>query len=404
MNFRQRARSSRSRARLPALLAATWLGLSLPALSAAAPPPASEGDVATSGAAGQPGARPAAVAPAEGQASPAPQPGGKPAATAASRAAPEAQATLALVLPLESPTFGRAAEAVRAGFAAAAGDASGYKVIGHGDGGVRAALDKARAAGVQRVVGPLVRDDLRAIADSGAELPLTIALNQLEEGSSLPPRVYTLTLSVESEGSQLARQAWAYGARSVAIIESDAPLQKRLAGAFVGEWILCGGDAPTVFRFDRSPEMLALLRRELQRTPHDAVLLALDVADATLAKAYVGEATTYAGSQVNDRATPDILRDLDGLLFAEIPWRADPTGGSYASLPRPGYGSATLDRLYALGIDAYRVAQAFAKGPPATLAFDGATGHVTLERNRQFARESTMLQFRDGEVIPAGAP
>ena len=401
MIIRQHDRSSHSRTRLLAVLAATWLGLSLPALSAAAPAPASEGSPATT--APNRSSTPQPGVAAESTGGTAARPEAPAAGPATPKATAEAPTTLALILPLESPAFGRAAEAVRAGFAAAAGNTS-YKVIGHGDGGVRAAFDKARAAGIQRVVGPLVRDDLRSIADSGADLPLTIALNQLEEGSSLPPRVYTLTLSFESEGSQLARQAWAYGARSVAIIESDSPLQKRLAGAFVGEWILCGGDAPTVFRFDRSSEMLALLRRELQRSPPDAVLLALDVADATLAKAYVGDATAYAGSQVNDRATPEILRDLDGLLFVEIPWRADPTGGSYASLPRPTLGSATLDRLYALGIDAYRVAEAFAKGPPATLEFDGATGHVTLERNRQFARESTMLQFRDGEVIPAGSP
>jgi hypothetical protein len=89
---------------------------------------------------------------------------------------------LALVLPLSSAVYGGAAEAVQAGFAAAADIAKEkYAVIVHGDGDVRAAFDKARNVGARVVVGPLVRDDLKAITDAGGDLPWTIALNQLDD-------------------------------------------------------------------------------------------------------------------------------------------------------------------------------------------------------------------------------
>jgi hypothetical protein len=340
------------------------------------------------------------VAPAGTDAESKPSPAG-PATEAGTSAEPPG---VALVLPLDSPVYGRAAEAVRAGFAAAAAPTDiRYLVIAHGDGDVRAAFDRARAAGARVVVGPLVRDDLKAIATAGgSDLPPTIALNQLDEGGTLPPRVYTLALAIESEGTQLARLANADGARSIAIVGSDAPLQKRFAAAFTGEWILQGGGPPVVFRFDRAPEMLALLRRELHKAAPDAVLLALDGEDAALVKPYLGPVSAFTSSQVNDRQAPESLRDLDQVRFVEIPWLADPTGPASASVRRPDYGNATLERLYALGIDGFRVAQAFADGPPETLELDGATGHLVLDRSRHFLREGVVLQFREGAVVAAG--
>ena len=116
---------------------------------------------------------------------------------------------IALVLPLESPDYARAAEAVRDGFlaaAAAAGATDRVRVIPHGANGVLAAFDEARQDGARVVVGPLVRDDLRAIAAADPPLPVTIALNQLDDTAALPPRVYTFALAIESDARTIARR------------------------------------------------------------------------------------------------------------------------------------------------------------------------------------------------------
>jgi uncharacterized protein len=385
-------RSDRIGRRLQGTLAtifALLLAFGLPALSVAQTPSASE-----PASAGSKAPAPAA----DSTAPPAPAADGAPSPPPSRDRVP-----LALVLPLESPLYGRAAEAVKAGFAAAAANSrTRFDVIAHGDGDVVVAFAKAQEGGARIVVGPLVRDDLKAIAAAGGDLPWTIALNQLDEANALPAHIYTLALAVESEGVQLARSAQADGARSVVIIGSDNPLQKRFAGAFAGEWILLGGAAPVTFRFDRAPDMLALLRREFARVAPDAVLLALSAQDAALAKPYLGHVLTYTTSQVNDRQARDSLHDLDDVRFVELPWLADPSAAAFARVARPDYGNATLDRLYALGVDAFRVAQAFVDGAPTTLEFDGATGHLALDRSRQFVRTGTLLQFRDGEITPAG--
>ena len=322
---------------------------------------------------------------------------------ASSAATPAESASIVLVLPLASAAFGRAAEAVQAGFLAAAHAAKANPlVIGHGDDDVLAGFAKAKIAGARVIVGPLVRDDMKTVADAGLELPPTIALNQLDEGTPLPGNMYALTLTIDNEARQLARRARDDGAMTVAVIASETPRQLRFASAFNAEWILAGGAAPVMIRFDPAPEGLKSLRRELAKTPFAAVLLAVDAADASLAKPYIGKIPSYTSSQVNERQPPEALRDLDDVRFIDMPWLVDSDAAAFVDLKRPDYPNATLDRLYALGIDAFRVARAFAEGRPERFEFEGATGHVALDATRQFVREGRLMQFQAGRIVPVG--
>ena len=290
---------------------------------------------------------------------------------------------------------------MQAGFLAAA-QAAKVKplVIGHGDDDVLAGFARAKNAGARVIVGPLVRDDMKTVADAGLELPPTIALNQLDEGVPLPARMYALSLTIDNEARQLARRARDDGALTVAVIASETPRQQRFASAFNAEWILAGGAAPVMYRFDPTPEGLRLLRRELARIPFAAVLLAVDAADVALAKPYVGKIPSYTSSQVNERGPPEVLRDLDDVRFIDLPWLVDADAAAFADLKRPEYPNPTLDRLYALGIDAFRVAQTFVEGMPEKFEFDGATGHVALDATRQFIREGRLMHFQAGRIVP----
>jgi outer membrane PBP1 activator LpoA protein len=390
-------RSDRIRPHPPtacARLLALLLVLVLPALSVAQTPPASESPRAAGAvASGEARARAPALHPLTPTV---PMPPPMP--------APRVAIPLALVLPLDSPLYGRAADAVRAGFAAAAAAAATrFNLVAHRDGDVVTAFAKATDEGARVIVGPLLRDDLKAIIAADGNLPWTIALNQLDDGSTLPPHVYTLALAVESEAVQLARRAREDGAQKLVIVTTGTPLQQRFAAAFTGEWVLRGGAAPVTFRFDPAPDMLSLLREETAKVAPDAVLLAVNARDAALAKPYLGQAPAYTSSQVNDHQPQETLRDLDDVRFVEVPWLADPALPIFAGIERPDYADTMFDRLYALGIDAFRVAQAFADGAPTRLQFDGATGHVVLDSSQQFIRQGTLLQFRDGEIVPVAA-
>ena len=163
------------------------------------------------------------------------------------------------------------------------------------------------------------------------------------------------------------------GARSVDVIEGDSPLMRRFASAFALAWRDNGGRVPDAIRFDPAPEALTGLRRTLSQAAPDAVLLAVNGDRAALLKPFIGGVRAYASGLVFERPSPAVARDLD---------------------------STALARLYALGLDAFRVAASFTNGPPSRFELDGATGHISLAPGRQFVREGRLAVYRNGELVP----
>jgi outer membrane PBP1 activator LpoA protein len=316
---------------------------------------------------------------------------------------------IALVLPIDSPAYARAADAVRSGFLAAAESSESrlrVRVFPHGEDGVLPAFESAQRAGARVIVGPLVRDDLKIVAAMAVELPYTIALNQFDEAAGPPPTLYTFALSIESDARLIARRMRETAPPSpsgavpnVVIVSAETPLMRRFASAFTTEWQDAGGGVPGVLRFDPSADAMTAMRRELSRRPPAAVLLAMDGTSATLAKPYLGVVPAYASALNFERETIATARDLDGLIVTEIPWIVTPEAPQFAALPRRELPSAALTRLYALGLDAFRVAVAFKDRAPERFSLEGATGQVTLD-GRNFTRESRFSVFRDGKLLP----
>jgi hypothetical protein len=317
--------------------------------------------------------------------------------------APAAGTTIALILPLESATYGRAADAVKSGFLAAAsraGASAQVRVIAHGHDGVLPAFAAAAQSGVALAVGPLTRDDLKTVLTMAPLRPRMLALNQTDDGAPLPDGVYALALAVEQDAALLMQVAHDDGVKSIAVVASDASFQRRFSQAFVAAWRRDGGAAPREYRFDANPEILGLLRRELEAQPTDAVLLAVDANDAALARSFLPRERVYASSQITDGLPVQMLFDLESVRYIEIPWLAEPDNPALAGIPRAGFDNPVLERLYALGIDAFAVAQRLAEPtPPEHVEIDGATGHLSLLPSRSFAREGRLMTIHEGRVL-----
>ena len=371
--------------------------------------PAAEGPAAAATPAGAPGeggqvAGGLAQPPAAGMAGQGATAGGPEAASPAADAIPPPPTSdlIALILPLDVPEYARVAAAVRDGFLDAA-DAAGAKdrvvVMPHGIDGVIPAFESALQRGVRVAVGPLVRDDLKTLAISGARLPWTLALNQLEDATPLPRAIYTFPLSVDSDARMIAKRARQDGAHSIDVVDGDSPLMKRLATGFARTWVADGGSAPADLPFDATPAALTRLRSSLAKAPPDAMLLAMSSEHAALVKPFLGEITTYASGLIFDRPSIATAHDLDGVRVVEIPWLLTPDAPAFAALKPPEAGGEALARLYAFGFDAYRIASAFHAEPPGQFDLDGATGHISLE-GRQFVREGALGVYRDGQLVP----
>jgi len=128
-------------------------------------------------------------------------------------------------------------------------------------------------------------------------------------------------------------------------------------------------------------------------------VLAVDASEAALAKSFL-RGRVYASSQITDGLPAQMLYDLENVRYVEVPWLAEPDNPAFAGVPRADYDDPVLERLYALGIDAFALAQMLAEPtPPDRIELDGATGRLSLLPSRAFAREGRVMTIHDGRVL-----
>ena len=319
---------------------------------------------------------------------------------------------VALILPLASHTFSRHADAVRQGFVAAARAAAKNAPpvriysVNEDSVNVLTIYERAVESGAQLVVGPLTRNGVAALAASNLVTVPTLALNSLEPRSPQPARLYLFGLSVELEARQVARLAFDDGRRNAFIISDDTALGKRMREAFLEEFARFGGITVAELSFGADQASLNKLRQASNLGVADMAFLALDFARARTLRPYLGNALAlYATSQVSaGRSNALAARDLNLVRFVDMPWLLQADHPAVMIYPRPQLGEVVdFDRLYALGIDAFRIGLELLR-PSHDPVLDGVTGRIRLTRDQQFVRELTTAQYVDGKTVILGAP
>lgn len=344
-----------------------------------------------------------------------------PAADAATAAPAAAGTRIALLLPMNSPSLGGAAESVRAGFMASyERDGSGLQVelVPTGDSPEDTLAAYARAAASHDVVvGPLARPAVTALAAGGPLAKPTIALNHPEQRGALPPGLLVAGLSLEDEAAQVADwAARAHPQGRALILTGGAAWAQRSASAFEARWSALGRTSQrfAVPSADGrvEPSTVDTLRDRLEIDPPDLLFAALDVFELRQLASHDGaQACTtipcYGGSSVNPgRGAGTSLPELNGLRLVDIPWLVQPDNSAVMVYPRPDESARPLymSRLYALGIDAFRVAREAALHPGAPIAIDGVTGQLATDGNGESSRllrRETPAVYRDGNFQPA---
>jgi uncharacterized protein len=322
-------------------------------------------------------------------------------APAPSPAADALPTRIALLLPLGSGPLLPAANAVRAGFMEASGraqDGATVDVIDSGDTPEDILNGYAQAAAQHDIViGPLSRSGVTALAKANVVNRPTIALTQAEPPAGgelkMPAQMLSIGLSIEDEARQIAD--WALANRKATrafVISTPAAWQRRAANAFVQQWQKNGREAQTIELAAGGGYLeakgLAELKGRLQSDVPALVFTALDAQQARQVRAAIGrELAMYGTSQLNplslaDWETAERTGNLDGVRFVDMPWQLqadNPAVMAYGRMESSGgeTRSADIERLYALGIDAYRVAQSIAANRK-TFELDGVTGKLSV--------------------------
>lgn len=331
---------------------------------------------------------------------------------------------VALLLPLHSDPLGDAAEAVRAGFMAALQhdpDDIKVSVVETGDGPQEIVASYTLASAQHDiVVGPLSRTGVTAVAQSAAVVKPTIALTVPEGGADLvlPKQMLVIGLSIEDEARQIANWAGAGNKLKKAyVLYTPTAWQQRAARAFEVQWQRLGLESESVeipandgYLHGRT---LLGLKKRIQGDTAVAVFAALDANQARQLRAILGNSIAlYGTSQLNpfalsDWNEADRTEELNGVHLLDIPWQLQPDHPAVMTYPSlvvsaGGKRSADMERLYALGIDAYRITREIAAGQT-DFQLDGVTGKLKVRfgQNRaQFERIVQQAVYRDGSVLP----
>ena len=327
---------------------------------------------------------------------------------------PVAEPHIAVILPLQSSSFGKHADSVRLGILNAAGNGQPgslkVRVYATSDdpAQILGAYQRATSLGARAVIGPLTRNGVTSLAQSGIVNVPTLALNVPEGEILLPRDLYVYGLQIETEARQVAQFALRHGGAKAFIVVGDTSLGGRIAQAFSEEWKKLGAEVTGQFTYMTDSASLARLREQVINSRADIVFLSLDAARARFIRSYLGASIPiYATSMVfTSNANALANFDLDGVRFLDMPWLLQPDHPAVISYTRPDAQRPGLDqeRFYALGIDAYRIVQELLRPYETMEPLDGVTGTITLNNVHQFVRALVPAQFSQGSAKALEGP
>ncbi|WP_395822602.1 penicillin-binding protein activator [Collimonas sp.] len=337
-------------------------------------------------------------------------------------------ASIALLLPPRSGPLGAAADAVRAGFLNAyERDKSDLTVSVIEAADTAADMLAAYTEASNKfdiLVGPLSRTGITAIVQRGHMSKPTIALTQpdLPAGQEpmLPPQMLPIGLSIEAEARQVANRVDAELAPGkVFVLSTSVAWQKRVAAAFAQQ--LQGSslraELMTFAMADGAinPAALIQLQQRIESERPRLLFAALNADQTRQIRNAIGEETPIYGiSQLNPLALDDTnpehqIPELNGVRLLDIPWQVEPDHPAVMAYPRrsdsPGQQpNADLDRLYALGIDAFRIAREVATRN-IVFQIDGVTGRLNVRFGAgigtpSFERIEPEAVYQNGIVRP----
>lgn len=337
---------------------------------------------------------------------------------------------IGLLLPTRSPSLANAAAAVQQGFIAAheqekaAGNGDiGIAVFETGD-SVQEVLAGYRMASMEcdLVVGPLTRSGVAAVAKHARIGKPTLALAAPESiaglESQVPRDMLAMGLSIEDEARQAADWAsFDNSARMALVVSTRTAWQRRAATAFELQWRRLGYQSESMELAVASGSRLSSqglndLSKRIGSDQSVLVFAALDAVQARQLRQAIGSRIlVYGTSQLNpvavsDRAAAPLAQDMNGTRLLDIPWQLQADDSAVMMYPKRVLDAdqrrnADLERLYALGIDAFRVAQEIAHGHR-DFDMEGVTGKLSVHLDAvgaSFERTVRQAIYRDGAAV-----
>ncbi|CAI1756093.1 penicillin-binding protein activator [Serratia plymuthica] len=304
-----------------------------------------------------------------------------------------------------------------------------------------ALLTQAQQDGATLVVGPLLKENVDQLSGSNTTLNV-LALNQPEMPKDNPNICY-FALSPEDEARDAARHIWEQQKRQPLLLIPRGSFGDRVAKAFNQEWQKLGGQtvlqqgigsagelrqavnsggirmSGTPISAAPAPQAVTIAGLTIPAPPSDvpaesggnvdAVYIVATQSQLTLIKPMIDMATTsrskpamYASSRSYQAgAGPDFRLEMEGLQFSDIPLLAGANPQLLQQASSRFRNDYSLVRLYAMGMDAWTLANHFAEMRQLPgFQVSGTTGMLTASPSCVINRKLPWLQYRQGMVVP----
>jgi hypothetical protein len=351
---------------------------------------------------------------------------------------------VALLLPISS-SFREAAEAIRDGFLflSAQSDPTERPLIRVYDFGdqkelIHAYYDAAVRDRSEFIVGPVGTAAIKELVRRTQFTIPTLLLGNVDHPDTSRPNTYQFSLSPEDDAAAVADRAFNDGHRRVVAMYPDTAQGYRIFAAWRRRWQEHGGTLirshayetsisdhsqilSALFHLDRSSARRKALQNTLGNTAQikflarrrqdiDALFLLGDNYHSRLIKPQIDfhhahDLTIYSLNS-NYTGTPDPVKDLDleGMLFGDMPWILN-LGGNNQNLRKrvtqqQSRDGSVLDRLFALGMDAYGLINNISqlqKNPD--LTYPGTTGDLSVTTNGRVLRRLEWFRIRHTQPI-----
>ncbi|MBC8952635.1 penicillin-binding protein activator [Xenorhabdus sp. PB62.4] len=320
-------------------------------------------------------------------------------------------------------------------------------------------LAQAEQDGVTLVVGPLLKPNVEQLVQ--VETPLNIlALNELD-APQVRPNICYFSLSPEDEAKSAAIHIWQQQKRNPLILIPRTDLGSRVAKAFAKEWQKLGGQAVLQQTFGTTGEMRQSMNRGVgirmsgtrvpvsasvtdsaqgnisqddisqsnisqnnisqnntnaqvispssANGPVDAVYIVATADELSIIKPMIDMAISsrkkpalYANSRSNKSGTgPDFRLEMDGMQFSDIPLLTGTNVPLMQQAAKKFTNDYSLMRLYAMGIDAWSLANQFTQMQQESgFRLNGASGELSVTDNCIISRQLPWMQFSNGRITP----
>ncbi|MES1972424.1 MAG: penicillin-binding protein activator [Pseudomonadota bacterium] len=275
-------------------------------------------------------------------------------------------------------------------------------------GGAAAAAQKALAEGNRLILGPLLAEDVRAVAPIARRAGVPV-ISFSNDTTAAGNGAYLMGYAPAQSIERVVTYARGQGVSDFAGLVPNGTYGERASTAFLRAVESAGGQVRTLQTYDRGGGAIAsAITRMAQNSPYEAVLIADNGATAAAAVPLIrkngGGAAHVLGTDLWNTDSSIAGRPaLNGAWFASV---SDDYYRHYAAKYRARFGTAPY-RLSSLGYDAVLLTVRIARDWPVGSAFPEARlrdagGFAGIDGAFRFGRDSVAERALEVQEIKAG--